>query len=80
MSKKTFNGKIVSNKMNKTVSVLVETVKSHNLYDKKVKSSKKFLSHCELETYLGDMVQIIECKPYSKNVKFEVVNLIKKEN
>jgi small subunit ribosomal protein S17 len=79
MSKKIFNGVVTSTKMNKTVAVLVETVKSHPLYDKKVKSSKKFMAHNELEVSEGDLVVIQESKPFSKNVKFEVVRIIKEE-
>ena len=60
MSKKIFNGVVTSTKMNKTVVVTVETVKSHSLYDKKVKTSKKFLAHNELEVSEGDMVSIVK--------------------
>ena len=80
MSKKIFNGVVTSTKMNKTVVVTVETVKSHSLYDKKVKTSKKFLAHNELEVSEGDMVSIQESKPYSKNVKFEVKEVLKNNN
>lgn len=77
MSKKMFTGVVTSTKMNKTVAVTVETVKSHPLYDKKVKTSKKFLAHNELEVSEGDMVIIQESKPFSKNVKFEVKEVLK---
>ena len=77
MSKKLFNGVVTSTKMNKTVVVTVETVKSHPLYDKKVKSSKKFLAHNELEVSEGDIVTIQESKPFSKRVTFEVVKVLK---
>lgn len=79
MSKKLFNGVVTSTKMNKTVVVTVETVKSHPLYDKKVKSSKKFLAHNELEVSEGDMVTIQESKPFSKRVTFEVVKVLKED-
>jgi small subunit ribosomal protein S17 len=77
MSKKIFTGVVTSNKMNKTVVVTVDTVKSHSLYDKKVKLTKKFMAHNELEVNEGDMVTIQESKPFSKNVKFEVVKVEK---
>jgi small subunit ribosomal protein S17 len=77
MSKKIFTGVVTSTKMNKTVVVTVEKVKSHPLYDKKVKTSKKFLAHNELEVSEGDMVTIQESKPFSKNVKFEVKEVLK---
>jgi|APCry1669188879_1035177.scaffolds.fasta_scaffold30352_5 small subunit ribosomal protein S17 len=79
MSKKTFNGVVTSTKMNKTVVVTVETVKSHSLYDKKIKSSKKFLAHNELDVSEGDVVSIRESKPFSKRVTFEVVQVLKED-
>lgn len=79
MSKKIFNGVVTSTKMNKTVVVTIETVKSHPLYDKKVKTSKKFLAHNELEVSEGDTVTIQESKPFSKRVSFEVVKVIKED-
>jgi len=77
MSKKIFTGVVTSNKMNKTVVVTVDTVKTHTLYKKKVKLTKKFMAHNELEVNEGDMVTIQESKPFSKNVKFEVVKVEK---
>ena len=77
MSKKIFTGVVTSTKMNKTVVVTIEKLKSHPLYDKKVKTSKKFLAHNELEVSEGDMVTIQESKPFSKNVKFEVKEVLK---
>jgi small subunit ribosomal protein S17 len=79
MSKKMFNGVVTSTKMNKTVVVTVETVKSHPLYDKKVKTSKKFMAHNEFEVSEGDLVTIQESKPYSKKVTFEVIKVIKED-
>ena len=80
MSKKILSGVVTSNKMNKTVVVTVDTLKSHPLYDKKVKMTKKFMAHNELEVNEGDMVTIQESKPFSKNVKFEVIKVEKAEN
>ena len=77
MSKKIFTGVVTSNKMNKTVVVTVDTVKSHSLYEKKVRLTKKFMAHNELEVNEGDMVTIQESKPFSKNVKFDVVKVEK---
>jgi small subunit ribosomal protein S17 len=77
MSKKIFNGVVTSTKMNKTVVVRVDTVKSHPLYDKKIKLSKKFFAHNELDVIEGDNVVIQESKPYSKKVTFEVVRVNK---
>ncbi|NBO17368.1 MAG: 30S ribosomal protein S17 [Proteobacteria bacterium] len=77
MSKKTLTGTVVSTKMNKTVSVAVEYLKSHPLYSKKMKQTKKFLAHNEKEVSEGDTVIITESKPYSKKVKFEVTEVLK---
>lgn len=77
MSKKLFTGVVTSTKMNKTVVVAVETVKSHPLYDKKVKTTKKFMAHNELEVSEGGLVVIQESKPFSKNVKFVVTEVLK---
>lgn len=77
MSKKRLTGTVVSTKMNKTISVLVEYVKSHPLYGKKFTKSKKFLAHNELEVNEGDKVVITESRPYSKMVKFEVSEVLK---
>ena len=77
MSKKTLTGTVVSTKMNKTVSVAVEYVKSHPLYSKKMKQTKKFLAHNEKEVSEGDKVTITESKPFSKRVRFEVTEIIK---
>jgi small subunit ribosomal protein S17 len=77
MSKKIFTGVVTSNKMNKTVVVTVDTVKSHPLYEKKVNLTKKFMAHNELEVNEGDIVTIQESKPFSKNVTFEVVKVEK---
>ena len=74
MSKKTYTGVLTSNKMNKTLVVTVETVKSHPMYGKKIKSVKKYMVHSDKEIETGKTVQFIESKPYSKNVKFELVS------
>lgn len=79
MSKKLLTGVVTSTKMNKTVVVTVDAVKSHPLYDKKMKLSKKFMAHNELEVSEGDTVTIQESKPFSKNVKFEVIKVTKAE-
>lgn len=77
MSKKTLTGTVVSTKMNKTVSVAIEYVKSHPLYSKKMKQTKKILAHNEKDVSEGDTVTITESKPYSKRVRFEVSEVLK---
>tara|TARA_B100001996_G_C18556587_1_gene552965 strand:- start:297 stop:533 length:237 start_codon:yes stop_codon:yes gene_type:complete len=74
MPKKILKGIVVSDKPNKTITVLVERKYQHPLFKKIIKSKKKYNAHDENNTYKnGDKVSIIECKPYSKNKKFEVV-------
>lgn len=79
MSVKTFKGKIVSNKMQKTVVVAVEMPKKHPIYDKAIKSTKRIKAHDDIGLSVGDEVIIEECKPYSKKVSFKVVGEITEE-
>ena len=74
MPKKILNGVVVSDKPNKTVTVMVERKYSHPLLKKVVKVRKKYNAHDENNKYkTGDQVSIIESKPFSKNKKFEVM-------
>lgn len=73
MSAKRFKGKIVSDKMQKTVIVAVDMSKRHPIYDKVVKRTKRLKARNETDAVLGDMVVIEECKPFSKEVTFKVV-------
>ena len=74
MPKKVLNGIVVSNKPNKTITVIVERKYQHPLFKKVVKSKKKYSAHDEENKFKnGDKVLIIECKPYSKSKKFEVL-------
>ena len=78
MPKKILTGVVVSDKSNKTVTVLVERKYSHPVLKKVIKVRKKYNAHDEKNTYkLGDKVSIIESKPFSKNKKFEVIEEIK---
>ena len=66
--KRTLMGKVVSDKMDKTVSVLVERRVKHPLYGKIVRRSKKYLVHDETnQAKMGDIVEIQEGRPISKN-------------
>jgi len=77
--KKTLQGRVVSNKTDKTISVLVESYRKHPLYGKRVKYSKKYATHDELNTAnLGDLVRIEECRPMSKTKKFKLVEVVEK--
>ena len=74
MPKKILNGIVVSDKPNKTVTVMVERKYSHPLLKKVVKVRKKYNAHDEKNSFkTGDKVSIIESKPFSKNKKFQVM-------
>jgi small subunit ribosomal protein S17 len=71
--KRTMNGVVTSNKMQKTVIVKVEFVKVHPKYHKRYKVFKKFPAHADNEVAVGDKVTIEETKPYSKTVFWKVI-------
>jgi len=72
-------GKVVSDKCDKTITVLVETYRRHPLYNKRVKYSKKYAAHDEKnEAKVGDTVRIRMTKPISKSKKYELVEIIQK--
>lgn len=74
MPKRTFEGKVVSDKMQKTVTVAVEMFKRHPVYGRIVKNTRKFKARNEnLELKIGDLVRIEESKPLSKTVTWTVV-------
>ena len=74
MPKKILTGVVVSDKPNKTVTVLIERKYSHPVLKKIVKVKKKYNAHDENNKYKnGDKVSIIESKPYSKNKRFQVM-------
>ena len=74
MPKKILTGVVVSDKPNKTITVIVERKYQHPMLKKVVKAKKKYSAHDENNKFKsGDKVSIIECKPYSKNKKFEVL-------
>ena len=74
MPKRILTGKVISNKADKTITVLVERRIMHPIYKKFVTKSKKFHAHDkDNKCKLGDSVEIIEAKPFSKTKKFEVI-------
>ena len=78
MPKKILTGIVVSDKPNKTITVIVERKYQHPVLKKVVKVRKKYNVHDENNKFKsGDKVSIIECKPYSKNKKFEVTGVSK---
>ncbi len=77
MSKKKLTGIVVSDKMQKTVVVKVESIKEHPKYKRRYKSHKKYKAHDEKREYhVGDKVVIEETKPMSKDKHFIVVKKI----
>ena len=72
-------GKVVSDKNDKTITVLVETYKTDSLYKKRVKYSKKFTAHDEKnEAKVGDIVRIAETRPLSRTKRFRLVEIVEK--
>lgn len=78
-SRKVLTGTVVSDKMDKTITVLVETYKNHPLYKKRVKYSKKYKAHDENGVAgIGDTVKIMETRPLSATKHFRLVEVVKK--
>ena len=72
-------GRVVSNKMDKTIVVAVEDFVRHELYNKPVKRTKKFKAHDENnECRIGDRVKIMETRPLSKDKRFRLVEVVEK--
>lgn len=72
-------GKVVSDKADKTITVLVERRVKHPVYGKYVKIHKKFMAHDENnETKVGDFVKIMETRPLSKNKRWRLVSALSK--
>lgn len=70
-------GKVISNKMQKTVVVEIVSIVVHPLYKKQMKRTKNIMAHDELGVNIGDIVKIAETKPFSKSVHFKTVEVIK---
>ena len=78
MPKKILTGVVVSDKPNKTITVMVERKFSHPVLKKVIKVRKKYNAHDENNKFKnGDKVSIIESKPFSKNKKFQVMEEVK---
>jgi small subunit ribosomal protein S17 len=74
MPKKILSGIVVSDKPNKTITVLVERKYQHPILKKIIKVKKKYSAHDEKNKFKnGDKVSIIESKPFSKNKRFQVM-------
>lgn len=73
-------GKVVSNKMDKTVVVAIETLVRHPLYGKIVKKTKRFKAHDEEnQCRVGDKVRVMETRPLSKEKRWRVIEILERE-
>ncbi len=70
-------GKVISNKMDKTIVVATETLVAHPLYKKQVKQTKKYKAHDEEnKCQIGDIVRIMETRPLSKDKRWRLVEIV----
>jgi small subunit ribosomal protein S17 len=76
---KVFSGKVVSTKMIRTATVEVERTVVNRLYKKRIKRVRKFHVHDEFGKKVGDAVKFVASKPYSKSVKWNIVENVKAE-
>jgi small subunit ribosomal protein S17 len=75
--RKVYQGRVVSDKMDKTITVVVETQKRHPIIGKRVKYSKKYKAHDENNTAkMGDIVRIEETRPLSATKRFRLVEIV----
>src|SRR2546421_1315060 len=71
-------GRVVSNKMDKTIVVAVESLKKHRIYKRTYKQTKKFHAHDEHNTcQIGDIVRIEETRPLSKTKRWRLIEIVK---
>ena len=77
--RKTKVGKVISDKMDKTVVVAIEEIEQHKLYKKPVKRTVKFHTHDEKnDAHVGDKVSLMETRPLSKTKRWRVVEVIER--
>lgn len=76
--RKVYTGTVVSDKMDKTITVVVESYRVHRLYGKRVNHSKKMKAHDETnQAKMGDIVRIMETRPLSKSKHYRLLEIIK---
>ncbi|AMB93822.1 30S ribosomal protein S17 [Aerococcus sanguinicola] len=76
-NRKVYQGRVVSDKMEKTIVVQVDTFKFHPTYGKRIKYSKKYKAHDENNSAkMGDIVRIMETRPLSKDKHFRLVEIV----
>ena len=74
-----YQGRVVSDKMDKTIVVVVDTYKNHPVYNKRIKYSKKYYAKDENNgAKVGDTVRIMETRPLSRKKRFRLVKIVKK--
>ena len=77
--RKVYQGRVVSDKMDKTIVVVIETQKKHSRYGKRIKYSKKYKAHDENNVAkIGDIVKIMETRPLSKDKRWRLVEIVEK--
>ena len=75
--RKVYQGRVVSDKMDKTITVVVETKRNHPVYGKRINYSKKYKAHDENNSAkTGDIVRIMETCPLSKDKHFRLVEIV----
>ena len=80
-TERVLTGRVVSNKMDKTITVNIESKIKHPLYGKYVKQSKKLHAHdADNQCMEGDLVTIKACRPLSKSKKFQLVEIVERAN
>jgi small subunit ribosomal protein S17 len=79
-NRRRLTGVVSSNKMDKSVMVVITRTYRHPLYKKVVHSKKKIMAHDELGSEVGDEVQIVESRPISKRKRWVVEEILHKEN
>ena len=79
-TRKVYIGTVVSDKMDKTITVAIETYRKDRLYGKRVKQTAKFHAHDENnEACIGDVVKIMETRPLSATKKFRLIEIVEKK-
>ena len=78
-ARKVYQGRVVSDKMDKTITVQIDTYKTHPVYGKRVKYSKKYKAHDENNAAKkGDIVTIMETRPLSATKRFRLLDILEK--
>ncbi len=78
-NRKQLIGKVVSNKMNKSIVIEIENLVMHSLYKKSVRRTKKIKSHDEKnECSVGDIVKVEETRPLSKDKRYRLIEIVEK--